>query len=166
MEPSQNPVTFEQIITHVLESEGGDKYTNDPDDPGGETKYGIAGMFNPGLDIKNLTRAQAVLIYKSNYWDRYKIEHLPHNLRYIYFDMVVNMGASGATKVLQRAANGKNSEDIVVDGKIGPNTIKAMANVEYERVQSYRVLYYAEKVIDQPIKEKYWYGWYRRALRV
>ena len=32
--------TFEEIIEVVLEHEGG--YVNDPDDAGGETKYGIA----------------------------------------------------------------------------------------------------------------------------
>ncbi len=32
--------TFDEIIEVVLEHEGG--YVNDPDDAGGETKYGIA----------------------------------------------------------------------------------------------------------------------------
>ena len=46
--------TFDEIIEQVLEHEGG--YVNDPDDPGGETKFGIAKKFNPDVDIKNLTK--------------------------------------------------------------------------------------------------------------
>ena len=42
--------TFEEIIDKVIEHEGG--YVNDPDDPGGETKYGIAKKSNPDVDIK------------------------------------------------------------------------------------------------------------------
>ena len=44
--------TFEEIIDKVIEHEGG--YVNDPDDPGGETKYGIAKKSNPDVDIKTL----------------------------------------------------------------------------------------------------------------
>ena len=44
--------TFEEIIDKVIEHEGG--YVNDPDDPGGETKYGIAKNSNPDVDIKDL----------------------------------------------------------------------------------------------------------------
>ena len=40
---------FEELIGH----EGG--YVNDPDDRGGETKYGISKLSYPSLDIKNLT---------------------------------------------------------------------------------------------------------------
>ena len=162
--------TFEEMIPHILESEGGSKYTNDPEDPGGETKYGIAKRYNKDVDIKNLTEAQAVVIYKKKYWDKYKIEKLPGRLRYIYFDMVINPGSGGAGKILQRAANSKNRkypERIInVDGRVGPATIAALKNVEEERVRSYRVLYYAEKVVEKPKKDKYWYGWFRRALRV
>ena len=45
--------TFDEIIEKVLEHEGG--YVNDPDDLGGETKYGITKRFYPDVDIKNLT---------------------------------------------------------------------------------------------------------------
>lgn len=44
-------------------------YVSDPDDPGGETKFGIAAVYNPAVDIKKLTLADAVGIYKTKYWD-------------------------------------------------------------------------------------------------
>lgn len=44
-------------------------YVNHPEDPGGETKFGIAANYNPGVDIKKLTLADAVAIYKTKHWD-------------------------------------------------------------------------------------------------
>lgn len=54
-----------------LRQDGG--YTNDPKDPGGETKWGISKRAHPDLDIKNLSLDTAFQIYKSDYYDIYKI---------------------------------------------------------------------------------------------
>ena len=155
--------TFEEIIEQVLEHEGG--YVNDPDDPGGETKYGIAKKFNPDVDIKNLTIEGAKEIYHEKYWKPSKADQLPDRLKHIYFDMVVNFGQGGAVRVLQQAAVSKG-HDIKVDGGIGPNTIKAIQNVETDRVRAYRVLKFARIVIKRPTQEKFWLGWFRRASEV
>ena len=53
-------ITFEQIIDSVLEHEGG--YVNDPYDKGGETKFGIAKRWYPDIDIKNLTKSDALYV--------------------------------------------------------------------------------------------------------
>ena len=95
--------TFNEIIEIVLEHEGG--YVNDPDDAGGETKYGIAKRWYPNVDIKNLTKEQAKHIYHTDYWKPAKCDSVPPKLRHIYFDMCVNFGRRGAVKVLQQAAN-------------------------------------------------------------
>lgn len=53
----------------LFEVEGG--YTNDPHDRGGRTKYGIAQNFDGrrhNIDVKNITRADAALIYYNDYW--------------------------------------------------------------------------------------------------
>ena len=92
--------TFDEIIEVVLEHEGG--YVNDPDDAGGETKYGIAKRWYPDVDIKNLTKEQAKKIYHTDYWRRGKCDELPPQLRHIYFDMCVNFGRSGAVKVYNK----------------------------------------------------------------
>lgn len=57
---------FEQAIAFTLSWEGG--YVNDPNDPGGETKYGISKKSYGHLDIKNLTVEQAEAIYYEDYW--------------------------------------------------------------------------------------------------
>ena len=59
-------VAVEVVLTH----EGG--YTNNPADPGGETNYGISKRSYPQLDIKALTREQAVEIYRQDWWEKYR----------------------------------------------------------------------------------------------
>ena len=154
--------TFGQIVMRVLKAEGG--YVNDPDDPGGETKFGISKRSFPNEDIKNLTRDRAVELYLKHYWTPSKAERLPDKLRHQYFDMVVNMGQSRATKILQQACNSKNGKgkQISVDGRIGPKTIAATKNLEVERLKGFRTFYYAELCVKRNTLLKYYYGWYRR----
>ena len=154
---------FEQIIEIVLHHEGG--YVNDPKDPGGETNFGIAKRSHPDVDIKNLTKDGAKEIYKEHYWDGNKVESLPSELRHIYFDMCVNQGKGRAVKILQKAANGKG-KNLKVDGGLGPKTIAAMNGVELQRVRAYRVKYYADLVTRKPELERFYYGWFKRALEV
>ena len=156
--------TFNEIIEEVLEHEGG--YVNDPNDLGGETNFGIAKRFYQDVDIKNLTKEQAKKIYHQDYWRPAKCDEVPARLRHIYFDMCVNFGRGGAVKVLQQAANAKNRNKIDVDGGMGPMTLKAIQNVELERVRAYRVLRFANLVIKKPEQERFWFGWYRRATQV
>ena len=156
--------TFNEIIEIVLEHEGG--YVNDPDDSGGETKYGIAKRWYPRVDIKNLTKEQAKTIYHTDYWRRGKCDEVPPHLRHIYFDMCVNFGRKGAVKVLQKAYNSKTRNKIDVDGGIGPATLKAIQDITVDRVRAYRVLRFANIVIDKPTQEKFWLGWFRSAIEV
>ena len=156
---------FDEIIEVVLEHEGG--YVNDPKDPGGETNYGIAKRSHPDVDIKNLTKEGAKEIYKEVYWDKNKVESLPEELWHIYFDMCVNQGKSRAVRIIQRAVNGKGGS-LDVDGGLGPMTIAAIdkSKVELGRVRAYRVKYYADLVTKKPDLERFYFGWFKRALEV
>ena len=155
---------FDEIIDIVLEHEGG--YVNDPDDPGGQTKYGISKKAYPDEDIKELTVERAKELYKRAYWDRYRTGDLPDRLRNIYVDMCINMGGGRAIKILQEACNSKNSNKIDVDGGMGPMTIKAATSVEEFRLRAFRVLYYAELIMKKPNLAKFWVGWFRRSCEV
>lgn len=148
----------------VLKHEGG--YVNDPDDPGGETKYGIAKRSHPEVDIKNLTIDGALDIYRRLYWTPSKAEKLVPELRLTYFDGVVNMGQGRMVKILQQACNNKNrkGEKISVDGRIGRMTLKASEKLENERLKAFRLLHYTNIIRKNPILEKYYYGWYRRVM--
>ena len=81
--------------------------------------------------------------------------------------MCVNQGKSRGVKILQRAANAKGA-GLKVDGGLGPKTIAAISesNVELDRVRAYRVKYYADLVTRKPDLEKFYFGWYKRALEV
>lgn len=108
---------FYIIIDQLLKEEGG--YVNHPQDPGGETKYGISKRSYPNLDIKNLTIDQAKSIYKSDYWDKIKGDFIPASIAFIIFDSAVNQGIKRASKFLQTALN------VAADGVIGSKTIEA-----------------------------------------
>ena len=43
-------------------------FSDDPDDPGGPTKYGICQRDHPAVDIRNLTLDGAVAIMAAEYW--------------------------------------------------------------------------------------------------
>ena len=159
----ERPQEFFEIVNHTLEEEGG--YVNDPTDNGGETYYGISKRAYPDVDIFNLTEDDAIDIYWEDYWVRGKCDKVPQRLQAIYFDMCVNFGIRGVVKVLQETANGKGA-GIEVDGGIGPNTIKAIKNLSLERVRAFRVLKFAKIVIANPKQMKFWYGWYRRSLKI
>ena len=154
---------FYDIIEVVLEHEGG--YVNDPDDPGGETNFGIAKRSHPDVDIKNLTKDGAKEIYYQDYWIKNRVTQMPEDLKHIYFDMCVNQGRGRAVKILQRAANAKGA-DLKVDGGLGPKTIRALKGVELDRVRAYRIKYYADLVTRKPDLEKFYFGWFRRGLEV
>ena len=154
---------FNEIIEVVLKHEGG--YVNDPDDPGGETNFGIAKRSHPDVDIKNLTKEGAKEIYREVYWDKNKVEKVPEQLRHIYFDMCVNMGRKRAGRIVQRAANNKG-HNLVVDGVLGPVTLGKINNVELERVRAFRIKYYADLITKKPDLEKFYFGWFKRSLEV
>ena len=100
--PGPNAVSsFDQVIGRVLKHEGG--YVNDPQDPGGETKFGISKRAYPNVDIKGLTIDAAKAIYRRDYWDAVGADNLPPAIRYMAFDTAVNMGVGAAKKMIAQA---------------------------------------------------------------
>lgn len=125
--------TVEQIATNIVGREGG--YVNDPNDPGGATKYGVTihTMRRLGLDLDNdgdvdkfdvrkLTKEHAVKIFVQHYFYKPKIDRLPKGIQASVFDMYVNSG-SNAVKILQNLLQ-EFGEDIVVDGILGVITLR------------------------------------------
>lgn len=91
---------FNKIIPFCLEEEGG--YVWHPQDPGGETNFGISKRSYPHLDIKNLTQSQAVEIYRQDYW-KPAWEKLGFPLAACMLDTAINMGHSRATSFLSKS---------------------------------------------------------------
>ena len=96
---------FQRCIPTILKIEVGPYWStgglvNDPDDPGGLTKWGISQRAYPKLDIKNLTQADAEFIYYRDYWRPCGAEALPWPLQLCHFDAAVNHGRGRARKFL------------------------------------------------------------------
>ena len=156
---------FNNAIQVVLGHEGG--YVNDPSDTGGETKWGVSKRSYPNLDVKNLTREQAIVIYKRDWWDRYGYEGLPEGIGGKVFDMAVNMGPKTATIILQNALR-ELGYKLIVDGIMGRATIAASgtSNKEHllDKLRLLSVKKYVEIVKDDANKAKFLMGWLTRAL--
>jgi hypothetical protein len=91
---------FDKALKFTLEAEG--IYSNEPDDPGGETKYGISRNNHPEIsqeDWNNFTLDMAKDIYKKSYWDACNCDNLDYPLDILVFDAAVNMGVSNAKKL-------------------------------------------------------------------
>lgn len=121
------------MIDALIVREGG--FVNDPDDPGGATKYGITiatlsstrGKRASVAEVRALTKAEAKSIYEAQYLTRPKIDQLPAPLVPSVFDMYVNAG-NRAIKILQETL-GKFGLKLAVDGAIGPQTLSACHEV-------------------------------------
>jgi lysozyme family protein len=117
---------FTFTLKEVLKHEGG--WADHPKDPGGATMRGVTlanfrRFVKPNAtkdDLRKITDAQLQSVYKQHYWNAVRASELPDGLDYAVFDYAVNSGPAQAIKHLQRAI-GVNE-----DGKIGPQTLKAI----------------------------------------
>ena len=114
-------MNFDQAFERLLGHEGG--YVNDPEDPGGETNWGItiavARAEGYSGSMRDLPIEKAKDIYRKSYWNPVHADELPEVVRFDVFDAAVNHGASQAAKWLQRAVGTQP------DGVIGAATIGA-----------------------------------------
>lgn len=94
---------FQAIIMNPS-IEGGAKYVNNPKDPGGETRYGVAKRSHPTVDILHLSEQDASSIYRKEYWeplDLDKSTDFPWTL--VTFDCAVNQGV-GTARILRETS--------------------------------------------------------------
>jgi lysozyme family protein len=152
---------FDPAIELVLKHEGG--YVDHPNDPGGETKYGISRRSYPGYDIKDLTLRSACGIYRDDFWlpirgDDIRSQDVASNL----LDFAVNSGVSRAAKTIQRLVGAAQ------DGKIGPRTLDAINDQDglnlNLRLCLDRVQFYTELAARRAEFRGFLVGWVRRAL--
>lgn len=178
--------TVQEIANDIIRREGG--YVNDPDDPGGPTNHGVTihTMRRLGLDldgdgdvdcddVRHLSAAQATELFIDHYYRVPRIDRLPEPLQATVFDMHVNSGRN-AIKLLQRLL-GDMGHDVVVDGMIGPHTIRAcyaaFAGAADHMVDAYGIArrdYYYKLADQRPSSRKFARrrdggkgGWIKRA---
>lgn len=120
--PFEQDKIYCELVKLVINAEG--KYVNNPKDPGGATKFGVAYNYNQGIlkelgvtDMRALTLDQAKQIYYKKYWLASGANFIPDKrLAYIHFDTAVNQGVGFAAKCVfalsakpsSYEANGKN----------------------------------------------------------
>lgn len=160
-------IVFQAQIDATLAFEGG--YSRNPRDPGGETNFGISKASYPHLDIANLTREQAIEIYRRDFWHAPGFAQLPPYIAGKIFDLGVNMGPRAAVKVLQHAINAiSGNAPIAVDGDLGPATREAAWNAPQvglrAAVCAQAADHYAVIVQAKPSSVIFLRGWLRRAL--
>jgi len=114
---------FEKAIPRLLEKEGG--LTNDKEDRGGLTKYGITKKGYPHLDIAALTKPQASAIYRADYWNKMRLDEVESQAKAaLLFEMGVNFGIVTVIKMAQ------NLIDTDADGIVGQKTLAAINGFE------------------------------------
>jgi lysozyme family protein len=149
---------FEKAIDVILRCEGGD--SDDPNDPGGKTRFGISAKSYPDVDIAKLTISGASQIYRTDYWSPNSCDEMPYWAALCVFDSAVNMGRGNAVKFLQQVAG------VSLDGKIGPVTLRVIKHMEPEEgiaeFMSYRTQAYAK----MRGWDRYGRGWVRRCFVV
>jgi lysozyme family protein len=166
---------FEHALPVIMRHEGG--YCNNPNDPGGPTKYGISlrwlkaqGLFGDinhdlRVDIKDiiaLTPETAGAFYRVQWWDRYGYGRFPNQIIATkLIDTAINVGAPKAHRIAQEAAG------CVVDGILGPNTVHAI-NVGLEpvfinRFRDLQAAYYRNIAQNNPKLAGFLDGWMKRA---
>lgn len=156
---------FDKAFEIVIGHEG--EYANNPQDLGGETKYGISKRAYPNENIQALTLDRAKQIYYDDYWLASKANKLPADISIIYFDTAVNCGIRIAMKLLQQAVNA-TGYNIAVDGIIGPITIEAVYGVDMGRLLDKFVIerarYYTDIAYKNERMRRFIVGWLRRVL--
>lgn len=154
-------MNFDTAFDRILSHEGG--YSNHPDDPGGETMWGVTiavaranGYTGP---MRSMPRETAKAIYRSQYWDKVQADRMPFPVAFQVFDAAVNHGAAQAAKLLQRAAG------VADDGIIGPKTLAAVAS---RNAAVILLLFNAEReqfYTDLKTWPSFGKGWSRRVVK-
>ena len=162
---------FETAAKYTLEEEG--LFSNDPDDKGGKTKFGISQRSFPDVDIDNLTRDGAKGIYREKFWEDPGFDRIPDDVLAVKtFDTGVNMGPRAAGKLLQRALNDVSpaEEHLETDGKIGAKSLARMTRVPEDELLDAFVKRikkrYGDIVENDPTQAKFLRTWIRRAERL
>jgi len=156
---------FETSVAKVLNREGGSKITNDKDDKGKLTKFGISQKAYPKLDIANLTEDAAKAIYKRDYWDCIMGDKIAHQgIAFMIFDCAVNSSVARAVIFAQKALG------VAADSIFGNVTLNALnecdAPLFIDRYTQLRLEHYKAIVKKDPTQKKWANGWRIRAEEV
>jgi len=172
----EQPHPFERAMDFTALWEG--HYSNDPNDPGGETIYGITKVYHPEAFKRIMAlpadeqKPAAREFFHNNYWITARCDEIPWPFSLAVFDAYVNMRkfevrnlglGSEAIVCLQRALK------INDDGVFGRQTKRELYAIipefkprVFRRMVTERQILYHLKVVAKPIKMRYLAGWFNR----
>ncbi|EEX75340.1 glycosyl hydrolase 108 family protein [Leptotrichia hofstadii] len=162
---------FERIFDYLLRVEGG--YSDDKNDKGGKTKYGIteeeAREFGYKGNMQDLTKDFAKNIYLKKYYLGNKLDKVVNDkVALSICDWAVNSGRNG-TKNAQIAVNQLTNANLDVDGIIGNKTLEALNSVDSDKFlevyHNLQRIYYKGKVEADRTQEGFLTGWLNRVQR-
>lgn len=160
-----------KLVPFILSWET-DKYTNNKNDRGGATKFGITlatwrkvgydkngdGVLNEE-DVKLLTEEDFHRVFKQNYWNACKADKIQdQSVANMLVDFAYNSGVSRAVKYLQKTLG------VTADGIIGRNTLSAIngsdGKILFERFKKERKNYLIRIAVGE--QKNNLEGWLRR----
>ena len=162
---------FEKIFDYLIKVEGG--YSNDKNDKGGKTKYGIieeeARDFGYKGDMQDLTIDFAKNIYLKKYYLGNMLDKVTNDkVALSICDWTVNSGKNGI-KNAQIAINQLTNANLDADGIIGNKTLEALNAIDSEKFlevyHNLQRIYYKGKVEADNTQEKFLTGWLNRVQR-
>jgi lysozyme family protein len=132
-------------------------FTNDPDDPGGATKYGVIqttydqwrrkkGLAQQSVELA--TMEEAFTIYREDFWDIYKSKGIPLDLDDVSPEFAVAIFDSGVNCGTGRAY------------RWGCEALKE--NEPVKHLLALREQHYINRVRDKPSQGKFLKGWINR----
>jgi len=147
-------MNFDEAFERLIGHEGG--YVNHPDDPGGETKFGVSRRAYPLENIKGMTLERAKVLYLRDYWGPAGCDAVPDAIKFDLFDMAVNSGVVPAVRTLQRAVGA------TPDGILGPKTLQAVNSTPTPRVVARFNGYRLDLMADLKTWPVFGRGWAKR----
>ena len=174
-------MTWEQFFEWLMRWESKTVH-HDPDDPGGQTAWGIARKFNPHARVwqfvdRGITSGPGFEEAVSEfYYEKYMPlwNSLPERVREATVDAVINMGPGrkgddvlGGVELLQESlCRLARSRYVVVDGIIGGQTLEAVKSVDHSALAfticALRLADYGHRGGTGKVARKYLDGWINR----
>lgn len=162
---------YKELIPFILKWEGG--FSNRKSDRGGATNKGITlatyrsvfGQNKSVDDLKRLTDAEWMTIFKKLFWDRCKADQIQdQSIANMLVDWAWNSGAVNPIKKLQGILGVK------ADGIIGKNTLNAVNTKSplpiFGALKQARISYYNAIVRNDPSQKVNLKGWMNRVNHI
>jgi lysozyme family protein len=158
---------FNKVKDVLLIAEGGE--SDNPNDVGGLTKFGISQHSYPNVDIVNLTFDEACLIYQRDFWNKENLDSINYQaIANQIFLLAINVGIEQSIKLAQKALNSSMQFSITVDGVLGPVTMNAINNSFYEKVslaiRVEAISFYLKLTDENTSQIPFLRSWIRRTL--